>query len=370
MSEILDTIDKSLQEVEEQLLQEFDRIRNSLSDARFAPVDLGVKNALSGVVTELYELLDQSGDRLNLQLMTEAHEVLLTRIVVIRRLLDANVPTAYLHEAHNEVVTNRRLLEARVVARRSHKSEAKSATNSATRDSSPDRSTGFMGKLKGMFGSKTKTNDEESRNRIRVTEEEAEALEPVNIYLDNGIYSASRELAALSSVFDLPDQRKDSIQANHARRIAGKAQFASRDLSNQPPEDKPRHNFAQTQEGLNRKPPERQSKSGGKASFVSKDIEPVRARDVQKAKLTAAELAKQRKADLDKEKAQQPTTGKASFLARDLEPTEHQEVSKRRIAPESKTSSESKTEPKEEKPRTGKAVFESKELTGPRPPKR
>jgi prephenate dehydratase len=71
MNEILDTIDKALQEVEEQLLQEFERILNSLSDARFAPIDLGVKNAVSGVVVELYDLLDKSGDRKNLQLMTE-----------------------------------------------------------------------------------------------------------------------------------------------------------------------------------------------------------------------------------------------------------------------------------------------------------
>ncbi|MFT5013306.1 MAG: hypothetical protein ACJAX5_000253 [Patiriisocius sp.] len=118
-------------------------------------------------------------------------------------MLDAKVQTAYLHEAHSEVATNHRLLEARVVARRSD--------NSQTEDTSAERSKAFMGKLKDMSRSDTKSADEESRKRISVTEEEAEALEPFNVYLDNGIYSASLELAALAGVFHLPDQGKDTI---------------------------------------------------------------------------------------------------------------------------------------------------------------
>jgi hypothetical protein len=113
MTELLDSF---LQEVEEQLLQEFERIRNTLSDSRYEPIDLGVRNALAEVTRDLYDRLDHSGDSQNMSLMTERHEVLLSRIVVIRRLLDAKVPTAFLHEAHTEVVTNRKQLEAKVNA--------------------------------------------------------------------------------------------------------------------------------------------------------------------------------------------------------------------------------------------------------------
>mgnify|MGYP003634329538 FL=1 len=358
MSRILDTIDQSLQEVEEQLLQEFDRIRNSLSDARFAPIDLGVKNALAGIVDGLYDQLDKSGDRQNLQLMTETHEVLLTRIVVLRRLLDAKVPTAYLHEAHTEVVASRKQLEAKVVARRNDNRGMANAQDKT----SAQKPAGLMGRLKSIFGGEA-TEREVSRNRILVTEEEAKALEPVNVYLDNGIYSASRELAALVGVFDLPEQKKEAIQADHERRLAGKAQFASRDLSSMTPESK--SGRAQTPDDIRRKLAERQSDSGGKAAFAAKDIEHVQGKDAQPSKPTATEMAHQRRVELEREKAQQPTTGKASFISRDIEPITPQEMRAPVPKPKPQPAQKPKNEP--EQPRTGKAVFESKDLSSPPP---
>ena len=86
MTELLNIIDNSLQEVEEQLLQEFSRIRNSLSEARFEPIDAGIKNALGEVVLGLRSKLEHSGDKNNLQLQTEQHEVLFTRMSVIKQL--------------------------------------------------------------------------------------------------------------------------------------------------------------------------------------------------------------------------------------------------------------------------------------------
>ena len=53
MTELLTIIDNSLQEVEEQLLDEFERVRNSLSDTPFAPIDTSVKNAFGSIVAEL-----------------------------------------------------------------------------------------------------------------------------------------------------------------------------------------------------------------------------------------------------------------------------------------------------------------------------
>ena len=154
--------------------------------------------------------------------MTESHEVLLARILVLRRLIDSKVPTAYLHEAHTEVSTNRRKLEAKVASLRSRAKDTAAA---------PEKSGGLFGKLKALFGGDSQSEKEVSRNHIHVTEQEVQALEPVNIYLDNGIYSASRELAALANVFNLPGPQKEAIQAEPLKRIAGKAQFASRDVA-------------------------------------------------------------------------------------------------------------------------------------------
>jgi hypothetical protein len=388
MTDLLDTIDKSLQEVEEQLLDEFSRIRNALSDAPFAPIDIGIRNALGGVVTELYGQLDQSGDRVNLQMMSEVHEVLLARIVVLRRLIDSKVPTAYLHEAHTEVSANRRQLEAKVVSRRSREEDSEDA---------PEKGAGLFGKIKGLFSGESKTEKEVSRNRIRV-----------NVYLDNGIYSASRELAALANVFNLPEPQKQAIQAEHKKRMDGKAQFGSRDVSAQALGTKPDRDIAQSPDAIRRKLAERQSGQVGKASFAATDIEhaqliqvksreptaaelasgrraaleaalskrpitgkasfaateiehiqanQVRANQVQAPEPTPAELAKKRRAVQDAEKAQTPTTGKASFTSRDIEPITPYEMPRR---PDDSTE---KTQ--DERPKSGKAIFESKDLSSP-----
>jgi len=396
MTDLLDTIDKSLQEVEEQLLEEFNRIRNSLSDAPYAPINTGVKNALSGVVTELYDQLDQSGDRVNLQMMTEAHEILLARMVVLRRLINSKVPTAYLHEAHTEVVTNRRQLEAKVVSLRSRQDDHVDP---------PEKSGGLFGKLKGLFSGGSKTDAELSRNRIRVTEQEVEALEPVNIYLDNGIYSASRELAAVANVFNLPESQKQTIQAEHKKRMEGKAQFGSRDLSTQAATAKPGRDIAQTPEAIRRKLAERQAGQSSKASFAATDIEHVQGKQGQPREPTAAELATERRAALEAaisdrpktgkasfaatdiehaqakqvqppaptpaelekkrlaaqqaEKAQTPTTGKASFTSRDIEPIVPRDMSRETT----RRSEETRPKVQDEPPKSGKAVFESKDLS-------
>ena len=85
MTELLETIDNALQEVEEQLLLEFHRIRNSLSDSPFEPIDKGIKISLWEVVEVLREMLENSGDKVDLQLQTERHEIIFARLAVLRR---------------------------------------------------------------------------------------------------------------------------------------------------------------------------------------------------------------------------------------------------------------------------------------------
>ena len=351
MTELLDIVDSSLQEVEEQLLQEFDRIRNSLSDSRYEPIDSGVKNALTEVINDLTARLDHSGDRQNLSLMTERHEILLARIVVVRQLLNSKVPTAFLHEAHSEVVSNRKTLESKVQAKRQSEEPEQQAEH---------QKLGFMSKLKGFFGSENKTEKEVSRNRIRVTEQEIETLEPVSIYLDNGIYSASRELAALANVFSLPKDTQEEIQQAHAKRVEGKALFESRDLSSQQtPPVKIGAEIAQSPDEIRRKLAERQGVASGKASFGSKDIAHVQAKQTPPKPPSQMDIASARRADVEAEKANRPTTGKATFVSKDIEPAQPQEFRKR------PSRDADKKEP--EKPRSGKAVFESRDLSGPSP---
>ena len=110
MADVLDTIDKSSDEVEEQLLDEFNRIRNTFSEDRYSTIDSGIKTALNEVTDTLVHQLEHSGDRTNLQLTTERHEIVRNRLRVLKALLNGKIPTAYLFEAEENVVAARKIL--------------------------------------------------------------------------------------------------------------------------------------------------------------------------------------------------------------------------------------------------------------------
>lgn len=304
MTDILDRIDVSLEEIEEQLLAELRRIRHRQSDQRFANVDPGIKNTLSEVVAGLLHELRHSGDRTNLQLLSERHEVLFARIGVLQQLFDSVIPMSLLIEAHDGIELRRRQLEHRVAAHRKDKGTAASGERMAAFDRRP-------------------TPQQVDRNRMQVTLQEERQLQQSQAYLDNGIYSASRELAIIASLArggTLDEPPED--EPRH-----GRAVFEARELSRRhptvnkrpkvqqepPPEEKPappKRDIAQTPEEIRRKLEARREQVGaGKATFAARDIEPAAPREFYGRK--AAE-------EDDKKEDNKPRTGRAVFKARDL----------------------------------------------------
>lgn len=371
MTDLLETIDNSLQEVEEQLLEEFSRIRNSLSETRFEPIDTGIKNALAGVVSELRSQLEHSGDKNNLQLQTEQHEVLFSRIAVIRQLLNAKIPTAYLQEAHQDVATSRKQLERKVVANRS--------SDESNISQEPVKQGGFFNSIKNIFSAE-KSEQETKRNRIKITEQEQKEFEDVEVYLDNGIYSASRELAMLSSLVtettgvSAADNTESKKTPKPAAGPKGKAQFTSRDLTKGNaealPDPLPPGKVAQTPEEIRRKLDARSASTSGASTFEARDIAhampPAKAtpplqRAIEK-ETTPRDIARTPEAIRQKlAERQQPSTGKASFASKDIEPEVKQEPFRRPPTPKA---------PEPEPMPTGKAVFESRDLSKPDPNKK
>ena len=178
MADLLDDTNNSLQEAEEQLLQEFSRIRNSLPETRHEPIDAGIKIALGEIVLGLHAKLELSANKNNLQRQTDQLEVLFTRISVIQQLLEAKIPTAYLQEVHQDVASSRKQLERKVVARRSP--EESNALDEPTKQGR------FFKSLKNIFSAAKPDGQQQE-------------LEDIEVYLDKGIYSASRALAMLAS---------------------------------------------------------------------------------------------------------------------------------------------------------------------------
>lgn len=356
MTDVLDKIDASLEEVEEQLLAEFRRVRQADDGAAVAELDAGVRNALIEVVDLLHDELENSSGT-SLQLVTDRHEILFARVAVLSQLLRARVPTSLLLKAHDGVKERRARLESRVLARREQDNEPDAG--------SEPRRGGMMNALRGMFDHRP-SEQQIARNKILVTRTEEEKLDQNTVYLDNGIYSASRELAMLVSLLrggtlDRPPESQTT---------KGRATFEARELSTsapvaparaEAPAPKPKpaaledREIAQTPEDIRRKlEARRDSAAAGKASFAARDIEPV-----------APQEFRSRRERTRPQEPTAPATGKAMFVSKDIEPAAPQEFKKPR---EPRKAPEVPREP----PRTGKATFAAKDIepTYPQEPPR
>ncbi|MEX2366196.1 MAG: hypothetical protein WD601_06290 [Pseudohongiellaceae bacterium] len=124
MTDILDKIDESLEEVEEQLLGEFTRIRKNPGDGDQARLEPGITSALRELVGELKRELEHSGDRQNLQLLSERHEVLYARLGVLDQLLTSKIPLDFLRQAHDGLTLRRTRLEERAIVQRQKRDPA------------------------------------------------------------------------------------------------------------------------------------------------------------------------------------------------------------------------------------------------------
>lgn len=369
MTDILDKIDASLEEVEEQLLAEFDRIRETPSDERYVDLDTGIRNALQEVVDQLHDELEHSGDVAHLSLLTERHEVLYARMAVLRQLMQSKkVTRAYLEQAHDGVRARRRSLEERVMQRRRQEDP------SVTRQGEESKQ-GLFGTLKGIFDRKP-SDHQLARNTIKVTDDEEKAHGKSHVFLDKGIYSASRELAMLASL--VRGGTLDRPPESDISRSRGKAVFEARELSRtippvtpkrQQPEPVPeetkepeisKRDIAQTPEEIRRKLEARRGHTAaGKASFVAKDIDPQFPQDTPRRKDDASGKDEQ-------EDAPHPA-GKAIFTAKDIEPAAPQEFRARRAR---KDEDVEHTDKDDEDERKGPARFESRDLSSTPFPKK
>lgn len=331
MTDILDTIDASLEEVEEQLLAELAHARSAIPANADCAIDTGIRNALTEIVAELYDLLQNSGDRVMLQLVTERHEVLYARIDVVRQLLSAKIPAGLLDTVHEGLELRRRRLEKRVIRQREIQAE----------QMQPPKA-GLFGGMRGLFDHNP-SRQELERNRFSVTQQEAEKLEQHQDYLDNGIYSASRELAMLMSL--LRGGSLDTPPDSDPGR--GRAVFKARELSTRVPTVNKRARITQ----------ERVQSAAQKPAKVEKPAVPETS-DNKDIAQTPEEIRRKLETRRDQESA-----GKATFAAKDVAHAMPQEFYGRKTQAEEDRESAEAEEKEEAKPRTGRAVFESRDLS-------
>lgn len=328
MTQLLDTINLALEEIEEQLLAEFTRVRNTISEHRFEKIDTGIKVALESVVDELKVDLEGTGDRVDLQLQTEHHENLFVRMIVLKHLLQTNVPTAYLQEAHDDIADSRRKLEGRVLANR---------TTDTDQTEEESENTGFFGSIRGLFN-REPNQQAEHRNRISITAREADEAqetketEDIEVYQDNGIYSASRELAMLANLINTGSTRPSAS-------LSGKANFDSRELSDT--NTKSGQKLAQTPEEIRQKLAGSSPQEGMASNFGAQ----VKSRNVSASRRYTESEPEH---DQEPNQAQRTTEAKASSA---------DEIRQKLANRGADTNTENR----------GASVFQSRELSNPAP---
>ena len=388
MPDILDKLEGALSEVEDQLLAEFERIRKTLSGEAYSPIDAGVKNALNDVVMDLWHQLEHSGDRKNLTLRTERHETLSVRMIVLKKLLDAKIPTAFLAEAQEEIESARHSVEKKSIP--------------ASRNAEPIAETiedeiGLLEKIMQFFRGKP-TPESDTPDSFDPDQEKVE------VYLDS-VYTTAQHLATLADRFQTIGDDKDMMDAA----LSDKAVFESRELSSggQEPEEQGSDEKAQSPEEIRRKLEKSNRQSSGASSFESRELTsaaPAPAQAKQKRevaqtpeairkKLSGAgpsaggastfeskelsatmppaavkPVAEKKSAARKRDVAQTPdeirrklearqgdsgSSGKASFGAKDIEP----------VAPQVPEKPDRPVKEETEKRPAGKAVFESKDLS-------
>jgi hypothetical protein len=389
MSNVLEQLESSLQQVEDQLLAEFERIRKTLSAEPYSSIDAGIKDTLNQTVMSLWHDLEHSGDRNNLTLRTERHETMSIRMIVLKKLLDARIPTAFLAEAQEEIEKSRRAV----------RTTSKSARKTSGVQETIDEPAGFFESIMQFFRGKPVPD-----SRVPVEDEESEQ-ESIGVYLDS-VYAASRHLAALAGRFQTVGDDKDMMNAaasgravfesrelsagalealeggaaeakaqspeeirrkleQSERQSGGTSTFESRELSSTTPGPVSRENVAKTPDAIRKKLEDAGPRTGGTSTFESRELSatlpPMASNSVRPVaekkpprKQDVAQTPEEIRRKLEARQGDSGATGRASFGSKDIKPAGPQDVPKPR-------------KPKEEpvKRPSGKAVFESKDLSSP-----
>ena len=327
MSENLKRIDQDLIELEDRLLAELRRLRKLDSAEVYSHIDPALHEGLKLNYGALLESLQATGDWSNLSLKSEEQEWIEDRMRIVRNLLVRKLPTAFLSASHQE-----------------HK---------ATSSSEFGTDAHYASELLVILDEQVARHQVDGRTIEQVMQERAEFNSKE---LSKGHAQDSRRQIAQS-----PDEIRNKLKGSTGS--GGPSRFESRDLGGstsrsaipQKPASTGNAGIAQSPEDI-RKKLQGSKGSGGPSTFTSRDLggstpeaaaprkpapEPEKSRIAQSPEEIRHKLAER----------QTSSTGKAVFGSRDIEP----------IPDKFPAATKKKEEPP--KPRTGPAVFESKDLS-------
>ena len=160
----------------------------------------------------LWQDLEQINHGDELTLRTERQENISIRMIVIKKLLDAKIPTAFLTEAQEQIEKSRM--------------EASPGDEDVQTEVTAEEPLGFFETIKRFFQGKPSNDASGSITGAEETEKES-----IGIYLDS-VYAASQHLAALAVRFQTNGNARDMLNAV----ASGQAGFESNELTTIIPE--------------------------------------------------------------------------------------------------------------------------------------
>jgi hypothetical protein len=304
MSEKLKIIDQGLIELEDQLLRELRRLRQQGSTEICSQIDPKPHGELKLIYSNLLKSLQATGGWSNLSLKSEEQEWIEHRMRVVRNLLIRKLPTAFLTAGHEE-----------------HK---------ATSSSKFGTDAHYASEALTILDEQVTSHQVNGRTIEEVIQERAEFNSKE---LSKG-YSQDHKREIAQSPDEIRNKLKGLIGSG------GPSTFAPKDLAGSTPRTavpkRPsaaakKNTIAQSPAEIRRTLAEQQASHTDKASFGSKDVAGV--------------------ADKMPPPLVPPPKGKAVFASRDIEPIPD------------KSPAESEKEKAPPKPKSGRAVFESKDLS-------
>jgi len=297
MSDLLDKIDQNLLKLEHRVIAEFVRLQESDDPTGFGQLGEKTKVQMREYLNKLSDTLEHSGDTQNLELTTDYHEMLRSRLFVANRLLDLKIPTKFLRYLTKPVLSPAQISENLSEDANPVKAKQSGFTSRESRHS------GFLEFFRSRFSS-------DKGDKSKITAKSASLDQQKEIYKDQGPYAAAQQMAMLASV--VIERQVTQAQQVAAREKLGRASFGGVDLGHRQLKAR---DIARSPEEIRKKLEARkeQVQSVDKASFAAADTSHDLREDV--ARLQAE---KQQRLKKTTEATAQPNRGKAKFGSRDV----------------------------------------------------
>lgn len=206
------------------MIAEFIKIRQSDNPPEIALLGEKIKGQIVEFLATLDDRLEHSGNTQQLELKTDLHEMLQSRLFVAKRVLDLELPIKFLQHLTKPVFTPGEASQSS--CQENPNATITRQTTFASKESSQSR---FLEFFNSRFSSDKGSGD--------IQAQFTNTAQQKQVYTDKGPYAAAYQLAMLTSVVmehHAAQERADFSSEEEQQKQFGRASFDGRDLPDKP----------------------------------------------------------------------------------------------------------------------------------------